>query len=97
MINIVSVLVHKIVEECDVPVVRVIVFEADEDGTSVLDILEADLDNEQGVRWIAEAAANYGLPILMEGASGERVNLDDIDTGRARKTASRIVRALEKL
>ncbi len=98
MVDIVQVLVHKLADHRNVPVVRVIAFESYDDsgGRQVFDILEANQDNPHGMRWLAQMAENYGAPVVMENDEGTRP-LDEIDTGRARKVSSRVLRALETL
>lgn len=98
MIDIVLVLVHKLVDHKGVPVVRVVAFEAYDDSGArqVYDILEANQDSPNGLRWLAQMTENYGAPVVMENDEGTRP-LDEIDTGRARKVSSRVLRALETL
>lgn len=78
---------------------------------SVLDILEAELDNTAGIRWIARVAAEYTTVIGNDteyffydrsvdvgyGEGWPRYTLDDINTGRARKLQSRIERMIDLL
>lgn len=98
MNKIVLVLVHKLVDGKGVPVVRVIAFDAvDEDGRSVVDILEANLDCPRGLRWLAVEAERYGAPVVMQNADDIQISLDMFDTGRARKISSRVLRALEMM
>lgn len=98
MNDIVLVVVHKLVDHKGVPVVRVIAFDAaDEDGRSVHDILEANLDSPRGLRWLAAEAERYGATVLMQNAADIQISLDMFDTGRARKVSSRVLRALEMM
>jgi len=93
-------------------VIRLIAFETDEDtgARSVADIVEFDYDNESGKKWVTRLAAEYTENSATDveyfiratetpagGISGENIALDDIDTGRARKLQSRLVKAIDSV
>lgn len=97
MENVVKVVFEKVELRNGDVVVRLIAFEADPDtgAMSVHDILETDLGNEAGIRWLA-LKAEIDYPAA-EVTFKEGRTLADFDTGRARKLASRIERVIAQL
>lgn len=90
-------------------IVRLIAFgeDADTGAKYVADILEFDYANDAGKRWVMRVAADYTessdtsveyfFRMMPKNAFDTATNIefDKIDTGRARKLQSRLVKAID--
>ena len=84
--------------------IRMIVMQTlPENGAScVCDIIEVDVNNTAGVKYVCHLAANYAetSPATVTYTTGHGANqytLDDVDTGRARKLSSKLQKMLAQL